>query len=80
MLIFDIGIKFLLLSLPVFFLVFFFVCYSWAKPVHPKKSIIIGIAVSILYSFLFFLIGFILIVVISLVLPYLQGFIQQLSF
>ena len=67
MLIFETGIKLLLLALPVFFLVFFFVCYSWSKPVHPKKSVIIGIAVSILYSFLFFLIGFILIVVISLI-------------
>ena len=80
MLIFDTGIKLLLLSLPVFFLVFFYLCYSWAKPEHPQKSVIIGIAVSILYSFLFFLIGFILIVVISLIWQYLGPFIQQLSF
>ena len=80
MLIFDTGIKLLLLSLPVFFLVFSFLCYFWAKPEHPQKSVIIGIVISILYSFLFFLIGFILIVVISLVWQYLGPFIQQLSF
>jgi len=68
--IFDIGIKILLGGTSVFFLVFFFLCSSWAKPKHPERHFIIGFLVSLLCTFWFFLAGFLLLVFVNILYKY----------
>jgi len=69
MAIFDLGMKILLASTSVFFLIFFGLCFGWSKMKHPKIKInlITATAVSFLYSFLFFLGGSFLLALISLI-------------
>jgi ABC-type transport system involved in multi-copper enzyme maturation permease subunit len=70
MAIFEIGIKILFLLTFIFFLVFFLLCRGWATPRHPERANIIGVLVSILYTFWFFLVGLLLLVLISLAWQY----------
>jgi len=77
--IFEIGIKILLALTAIFFLVFFYLCALWSKPAHPERRFRIGAMVSVMYSFVFFLAGFILVSLISLILKYLPSFIKLFS-
>lgn len=68
--VFDIGMKILLSGTFVFFLVFFFLCVNWAKHTHPERHIKIGFLVSMLYTFLFFLTGLLLLALINFFYKY----------
>jgi len=69
--IFDIGIKILFFLTFIFFLVFAFLCRNWAKPKHPERCTIIGIFVSFLHTFWFFIAGLVILIIISLGWQYL---------
>lgn len=77
--IFDTGIKILLIATPLFFLIFFILCAGWAKPQHPEKNIIIGFLVSTFYTFLFFLAGTTSLAIISLLIKYSPDIIKSFS-
>ena len=64
--VFDIGIKTLLGSTSLFFLIFFFLCRAWASPMHPERSTKIGVILGTFFGFLFFLGAFIIVSLISL--------------
>lgn len=74
MLIFEIGAKILLFLTFIFFLVFFFLCRMWAAPKHPERCNLIGLFVSSLYTFWFFLGGFLILVLITLAYQYFPKF------
>ncbi len=77
MFIFDIGIKILLTLTIFFFLIFFFLCRAW-DTAHPEKRTLIGFLVSFLYTFLVFLAGLLLLIIIALVWHYLSNLFQQI--
>ncbi|KPJ71613.1 hypothetical protein AMJ50_01220 [Parcubacteria bacterium DG_74_3] len=58
MITFDTGAKILLSFTAVFFLVFFYLCSLWSRPMHPEKRHIIGLMLSAIYGLAFLLIGF----------------------
>ena len=59
--IFDIGMKILLVLTSLFFLIFFLICaISWAVPANPERRYTIGFLVSSFATFLFFLGGLLL--------------------
>jgi len=78
--IFDIGIKILLGGTSIFFLVFFIICAGWGRPKHPERHIMIGLLLSILYSFLVFLGGFLILVLINILYKYLFPMIKLWKF
>lgn len=53
----DLGIKILLFSALVYFLIFFYLASSWGEPMHPERKFTIGFSVSFLHTFLFILGG-----------------------
>jgi len=77
--IFDIGIKILIGSTSLFFLIMFFLYRSWAGPKHPEQSTNIGIMLGVLYTFMFFLAGFIIVVLASLSWDNLSNLIKLFS-
>ena len=74
--VFETGIKLLLASTLLFFLVLFYLCRGWAKPMHPERNTKIGALVAILHSFWFFVGGFIVVSLISLFWPNLINLIK----
>jgi len=78
MLIFDLGIKLLILAIIIFFLVFSYLCYQWSAMHERRERIIIAVVVPLLYSFVIFFIGFIVIGLVSLALKYLPTFLKTL--
>lgn len=62
---FNIGIKILFLLTFIFYIVFFSLVLYWAE----RK--ITFIIVPLIYTFQFFLIGFIIVIIISFILTYL---------
>jgi hypothetical protein len=76
--VFDIGIKILIGSTSLFFLIWFFLCRAWANPKHPEHSNKIGVMLGILYSFIFFLGGFIIVSLVSLSWGNLMNLIKSL--
>ena len=63
--IFDIGIKILIAATSIFFLVLFYFARAWSAS-HPENSTRIGVMVGVLYSFMFFLAGLLIVSLISL--------------
>jgi len=61
----NIGIKFLLGSTFLFFLIFWYLCRNWSHHIHPEASLKIGFLMSMMYSFFFFLGGFVVIFLIA---------------
>lgn len=61
----NIGIRFLLGGTLLFFLVFWYLCRNWSHALHPERSMKIGFLMSMMYSFLFFLGGFIITVLVA---------------
>lgn len=76
--VFETGIKFLLAFTLLFFLVLFYLCRAWAKPMHPERNTKIGALIAILYSFWFFVGSFIIVILISLFWPNLVNLIKLL--
>lgn len=73
MLIFNLGIKIILGITVIFFIVFFFLCFSWSS-IHTKQQrIVIATTVSFIYSFAVFALGIVLVAVVSLAYQYLPG-------
>lgn len=74
---FDLAVIILFSLAFLFFVIFFFLCRAWAKPMHPERRNIIALAMSTLYVFWFLLVGFIIIVAVNLLiwlfLPYFRG-------
>ncbi len=63
----NIDIKFLLEATFIFFLVFFTLGERWSEPKHPKRHFIVGFLLSILWTFWFFLAGFLILLLVALV-------------
>lgn len=78
--VFETGIKFLLVATPLCFLVLFCLSRSWAAPMHSEHCNRVGVLVGILYSFLFFLGGFIIVSLFSLAYENLVSLIKLISF
>jgi hypothetical protein len=78
--VFDIGIKILIGSTSLFFLIWFSLCRAWANPKHPEHSTKIGMILGILYSFMFFLGGFIVVSLVYLSWDNLINLIKLFSF
>ncbi|PJE69472.1 MAG: hypothetical protein COU98_01890 [Candidatus Staskawiczbacteria bacterium CG10_big_fil_rev_8_21_14_0_10_38_10] len=68
---FSIGIKILFLLTTIFYVVYFIAVLQWAE----KK--ITFIVVPILYTFKFFLIGFFVVLIISILLNYIPIALQN---
>ncbi|MDI6591574.1 MAG: hypothetical protein QME61_01370 [Patescibacteria group bacterium] len=49
----NLGIKILIFSTLIYFLVLFYLASSWAEPMHPERKLKIGFLVSFLHTFLF---------------------------
>ncbi|MDI6602746.1 MAG: hypothetical protein QME57_01320 [Patescibacteria group bacterium] len=73
---FDLGIKILLFSALIYFLVFFYLASDWAEPKHPERKFSIGFLVSFLHTFVFIfggVLGLALMKFFSCFLNYLKG-------
>jgi len=72
--IFQTGLKVLFSLIALFLIIFSILCYMWSA-MHPRKErIIIAIMTTLLYGFLFFLIGLILLFLVSFFWQYFPGF------
>ena len=71
MLIFQFGLKILLWSTIIFWVIFYPFCIIWTAP-NPEapKNPKAGLMISLLVAFKFFLIGFLILAVISIFLAY----------
>jgi hypothetical protein len=50
----------------IFFFLFFLVTSYWAEDFHPEKKYIIGFLLSVLFTFWFFVFGFLFLIVLNL--------------
>jgi len=78
--IFVIGTKTLLILTSFCFLLLFFLYSAWSQPKHPERHYIIGFLLSTLFTFLFFLGGFLLLVLINTFYKYIFPFFQSWKF
>jgi len=67
---FNFGIKILLLSLVIYFLVLFILCTYWAREYHPERKFIVGFLVSFLHTFVFLLGGFLGLILAQIALKF----------
>jgi len=78
--IFDIGIKFLIGGLIIFFIVFANICYDWTEPSYTKKErLIISLMTSFFHSYKFFLKGVVILFLLDLAMKYLLIFFKTVN-
>lgn len=70
----ELGIPTLLLLALIFFLVFFYICRIWARPMHPEKCTVIGLMMAFLFTFWFLFIGFLILVALLFLWPIFPNF------
>jgi hypothetical protein len=75
---FENAIFALILFIPLFFLVFFYLCYNWSAMHKKKERFIIAAILSFTYGFKILAIGFFILFLVSLILPFLANYIPAL--
>jgi len=78
--VFNTGMKILVIIASIFFFILLYFCSLWSQAEHPEKKYWIGALVSSIYTFMFFLAGFIFLSLFSFLWQFKEYFLSFLKF